>query len=168
MACAHEVLLDVFVPYLCQISASAPAWFYEVQAFDSPASNPGQLVSCTCSMPCQLPRSTSLHLQRVVVIDNLGKYVDLPQIYCDALSSYPDPGVVLRLNFLPAVVFRLVLNYSMLVECLFFDHFAGLSVVESLLELHQASQFLVNLYHDEMVQGLYLNLLFFGFGIWCG
>ena len=89
------------------------------------------------------------------MIDNLGKYVDLPQMYCDALSNYPDPGVVLHLNFLPAVVFRLVLNYGVLIECLFFDHFAGLSVVESLLELHQASQFLGNLYRDEMVQGLY-------------
>ena len=74
---------------------------------------------------------------------------------CDALSSYPDPGVVLHPNFLPAVVFRLVLNYVVLVECLFFNHCAGLSVVESLLELHQASQFIGNLYHDEMVQGLY-------------
>ena len=43
----------------------------------------------------------------------------------------------------------------MLVECLFFDHFAGFSVVESLLELHQASQFHGNLYRGEMVQGLY-------------
>ena len=89
------------------------------------------------------------------MIDNLSEYIDLPQIYYDMLSNYPDRGVVLRLNFLPAVVFLLVLNYGMSVECLFFDHFAGLSVVESLLELHQASQFLGNLYCDAKVQGLY-------------
>ena len=79
------------------------------------------------------------------MIDNLSEYVDLPQMYCDALSSYLDPGIVLHPNFLPAVVFRLVLNYVMSVECLFFDHFAGLSVVESLLELHLASLLLWNL-----------------------
>ena len=39
------------------------------------------------------------------MINNLGKYVDLPQMYCDALGRYLDPGIVLRLNFLPAVVF---------------------------------------------------------------
>ena len=66
------------------------------------------------------------------MINNLGKYVDLPQMYCDALSRCLDPGIVLHLNFLPAVVFQLVLNYVMLVECLFFGHFAGLSVVESI------------------------------------
>ena len=89
------------------------------------------------------------------MIGNLNKYVDLPQMYCDVLSRYLDPGIVLRPNFLPAVVFRLVLNYIVSVECLFFDHFAGLSVMESLLELHLASLFLANLYLDEMVQGLY-------------
>ena len=89
------------------------------------------------------------------MIDNLGEYLDLPQMYCNALSRYLDPGIVLHLNFLPVVVFRLVLNYIVLVGCLFFDHFAGLSVVESLLELHLASLFLRNLYLDKMVQGLY-------------
>ena len=39
------------------------------------------------------------------MIDNLSKYVDLPQMYCDVLSRYLDPGIVLHLNFLPAVVF---------------------------------------------------------------
>ena len=39
------------------------------------------------------------------MIDNLGEYIDLPQMYCDALSRCLDPGIVLRLNFLPAVVF---------------------------------------------------------------
>ena len=39
------------------------------------------------------------------MIDNLGEYVDLPRMYCDALSRYLDPGIVLRPNFLPAVVF---------------------------------------------------------------
>ena len=88
------------------------------------------------------------------MIDNLGEYIDLPQMYCDVLSGCLDPGIFLHLNFLPAVVFQLVLNYIMSVECLFFDHFAGLSVVESLLELHLASLFLGNLYLDEMVRGL--------------
>ena len=89
------------------------------------------------------------------MIHNLSEYIDLPQMYCDALSRYLDPGIVLRPKFLPAVVSRLVLNYVVSVECLFFDHFAGLSVMESLLELHLASLFLGNLYLDEMVQGLY-------------
>ena len=39
------------------------------------------------------------------MIDNLGEYVDLPQMYCDALSRYLDPGIILHPNFLPAVVF---------------------------------------------------------------
>ena len=39
------------------------------------------------------------------MIGNLGKYVDLPQMYCDALSRYLNPGIVPLLNFLPAVVF---------------------------------------------------------------
>ena len=39
------------------------------------------------------------------MIDNLSEYVDLPQMYCDALSRYLDPGIVLCPNFLPAVVF---------------------------------------------------------------
>ena len=39
------------------------------------------------------------------MIDNLGEYVDLPRMYCDALSMYLDPGIVLHPNFLPAVVF---------------------------------------------------------------
>ena len=89
------------------------------------------------------------------MIGNLSKYVDLPQMYCDALSRYLNPGIVPLLNFLPAVVFQLVLNYIMSAECLFFDHFAGLTVMESLLELHLASLFLANLCIDEMVQGLY-------------
>ena len=66
------------------------------------------------------------------MIGNLSDYIDLPQMYCDALSRSLDHGIVLLLNFLPAVVFRLVLNYIVLVECLIFDHLAGLSVMESL------------------------------------
>ena len=80
-------------------------------------------------------------------------------MYCDALSRSLDQGNVFLPNFLPAVVFRLVLNYVVSVECLFFDHLAGLSVTESLLELHLASLFLVRLYIDEMVQGLYAQFL---------
>ena len=89
------------------------------------------------------------------MIGNLSEYIDLPQMYCDALSKSLDQGIVLLPNFLPAVVFQLVLNYIMLVECLIFEHLAGLSVTESLLQLHLASLFLANLYLDEMVQGLY-------------
>ena len=69
------------------------------------AGNPEQPVSCTCSMPCQLPHSISLRLRQVVMIDNLGEYIDLPRMYCDVLSRYLDPGIVLHPNFLPAVVF---------------------------------------------------------------
>ena len=126
-----------------------------VQALDLLAGNPERPVSCMCSMLCQLPRSTSHHLKQVVMIGNLCEYVDLPQMYCNALSRSLDWGIVLHPNFLPAVVFRLVLNYIMSVECLIFDHLAGLSVMESLLEWHLASLFLANLYIDEMVQGLY-------------
>ena len=89
------------------------------------------------------------------MISNLDEYVDLPQMYCDVLSRYLNPGIVPLLNFLPAVVFQLVLNYIMFIECLFFDHFAGLSVPESLLELRLSSLFLANLCIDEMVHGLY-------------
>ena len=89
------------------------------------------------------------------MIGNLSKYIDQPQMYCDALSRSLDQGIVLLPNFLPAVVFRLVLNYVMSIECLFFDHLAGLSVMESLLELHLASLFLTRQYIGEMVQGLY-------------
>ena len=39
------------------------------------------------------------------MIDNLGEYVDWPQMYCDALSMSLDQGTVLLLNFLPAVGF---------------------------------------------------------------
>ena len=39
------------------------------------------------------------------MIGNLGEYVDLPQMNCDALSRYLDPGIVLLLSFLPAMVF---------------------------------------------------------------
>ena len=117
-----------------------------VQVLDLLAGSPEQPVSHTCSMLCQLPCSTSHHLKRVVMISNLGEYIDLPQMYCDVLSRYLDPGSVLLLNFLPAVVFRLVLNYVMSVGC---------PVTESLLELHLTSLFLVRLYLDEMVQGLY-------------
>ena len=76
-----------------------------VQVLDLPAGNPEQSVSHTCSMLCQLPCSTSLHLKQVVVIGNLSKYIDLPQMYCDVLSRYLDPGIVLLPIFLPAVVF---------------------------------------------------------------
>ena len=38
------------------------------------------------------------------MIGNLGGYVDLPQMYCDALSRYLNPGIVPLPNFLPAVV----------------------------------------------------------------
>ena len=76
-------------------------------------------------------------------------------MYFDVLSRYLNPGIVPLPNFLPAMVFWLVLNYVMSIECLFFDHFASLIVTESLLELHLASLFLVNLCIDEMVQGLY-------------
>ena len=48
----------------------------------------------------------------------------------------------------------------MSVEWLFLDHFAGLTVMESLLELHLASLLLGYLYLDEMVQGLYTQLPF--------
>ena len=89
------------------------------------------------------------------MIGNLGECVDLLQMYCDALSRYLNPGIVPLLNFLPAVVFQLILNYIVLVECLFFAHFAGLTVMESLLEWHLASLFLGHLYIDEVVQGLY-------------
>ena len=65
------------------------------------------------------------------MISNLGKCIDLPQMYCDALSRYLNPGIVPLPNFLPAVVFQLVPNYVVSVECLFFDHFAGLTVMES-------------------------------------
>ena len=89
------------------------------------------------------------------MIGNLSKYVDLPQMYCDALSRYLNPGIFPLPNFFPAVVFQLVLNYVVSIECLFVDHFAGLTVMESLLELHLPNLFLGNLYIDEIVQGLY-------------
>ena len=76
MAYAHEVLICVFVLYLFQISASTLVWFYMVQVLDLPASNLEQPVSRMSSMLCQLPRSTSHHLKRVVMIGNLGEYVD--------------------------------------------------------------------------------------------
>ena len=69
-------------------------------------------------------------------------------MYCDVLSRNLDQGIVLLLNFLPNVVFRLVLNYIRSVECLFFGHLVGLSVTESLPELHLASPFLVGLCVD--------------------
>ena len=100
-----EVLLYVLVPYLCQRSASALVWFSEVQALDLPACSPEQPVSRTYRMLCQLPHSISLRLKRVVLIGNLCEYIDLPQMYCDALSRYLNPGIVPLLNFLPAVVF---------------------------------------------------------------
>ena len=80
-------------------------WFSVVQAPDLPAGNPEQPVSHTCSMLCQLPHSISHHLMQVVMISNFGKHVDLPQMYCNALSRYLNPGIVPLLNFLPAVVF---------------------------------------------------------------
>ena len=157
----------MIVPYLCQISASVLGWFGEVQALDLPACSPEQPVSHTCRMLCQLPHSISLHLKQVVLISNLGKCVDLPQMYCDALSRYLNPGIAPLLNFLPAVVFRLVLNYIMSVECLFFDWFAGLAVMESLLEWHLANLFLANVGFDEMVQDYMLNHLFCSFESGC-
>ena len=38
------------------------------------------------------------------MMGNLSEYVDLPQMYCNALSRYLNPGIVPLLNFLPAVV----------------------------------------------------------------
>ena len=73
------------------------------------------------------------------MISNLGECVDLPRMYCDALSRYLNPGIVPHPNFLPTVVFQLVLNYVVSIEWLFFDHFAGQTVTESLPELHLAS-----------------------------
>ena len=77
MACAHAVLFCVFVLYLSQISASILVWFYVVLVLDLLA----VVLSSQCpvhiySMLCQLPHSTSCCLKRVVVIDNLGEYVD--------------------------------------------------------------------------------------------
>ena len=82
------------------------------------------------------------------------------------LSTCLDQGIVLLPNILLAVVFRLVLNYTVSVECLIFDHLAGLSFTESLLELHLASLFLANLYIDEMVQWLYTQSLILLFWEW--
>ena len=89
------------------------------------------------------------------MIGNLSECVDLPQMYCDVISRYLNPGIVPCPNFLPAVVFRLVLNYVMSIEWLLFDHFAGWTVLESLLELHLASLLLGYLYLGKMVQVLY-------------
>ena len=104
-AYVHEVLLYMLVSYLCQISASILGWFGEVQVPDLPACSPEQPVSRMCRMLCQLPHSISLHLKQVVLIGNLSKCVDLPQMYCDVLSRYLNPGIVPLPNFLPAVVF---------------------------------------------------------------
>ena len=76
MACTHEVLLCVFVLYLSQISASILVWFYMVLVLDLLASSLEQPLSHTYSIFCQLPRSTSCHLMLVVVINNLGEYID--------------------------------------------------------------------------------------------
>ena len=100
------------------------------------------------------------------MIGNLGEYIDLPQMYCDVLSRYLNPGIVPLPNFLPAVVFQLVLNYVMPIVCLFYDHFAGLSVMKSLLELHLTSLFFANLCMDEMVQELYTQSPFLQFWEW--
>ena len=89
------------------------------------------------------------------MIGNLSECIDFPQMYCDALSRYLNPGIVPLLNFLPAVVFQLVLNYVVSIECLFFDWFAGLAVTESLPEWHLANLFLASVGYDDMVQGLY-------------
>ena len=75
-------------------------------------------------------------------------------MYCVVISRYLNPGIVPHLNFLLAVVFLLVLNYIMSIEWLCFDHFAGRTVTEYLLELHLASLLLGYLYCGEMVQGL--------------
>ena len=80
------------------------------------------------------------------MIGNLGEYIDWPQMYCDALSRSLDQGTVLLLNFLPAVGFQLVLNYVGSGVCLFFDHLAGLSVKESLQELHLVSLYPARLF----------------------
>ena len=67
-------------------------------------------------------------------------------MYCDVLSRSLDQGTVLLLNFLPAVGFSLVLNYIKSDVCLFFYHLSGLSVKQSLQELHLASLYLARLF----------------------
>ena len=127
--------------------------YNRVPAPDLLACSPERLVSHTCRMLCQLPRSISLHLKQVVLIGNLSECIDLPRMYCDAISRYLDPGIVPCPNFLPAVVFQLVLNYVVSIEWLHFDHFAGRTLMESLLELHLASLLLGYLYLGGIIGG---------------
>ena len=137
----------MLVPYLCQISASVLGSFGEVQALDLPACSPEQLVSRKCRMLFQLPHSISLCLKEVALISNLCEYVDLPQMYCDALSRHLNPGC-------SSSEFSSSCGISTGSKL---HHFAGLTVMESLLELHLASLFLANLGFDDMVQGLYVQ-----------
>ena len=95
----------MLVPYPYQISASVLGWFGGDQAPDLLACSPELPVSHSYGMLYQLPGNISRRLKQVVLIGNLCRCVDLPQMYCDGLSMSLNPGIVPLPNFLPAVVF---------------------------------------------------------------
>ena len=103
-------------PYPYQISASVLGWLGRDREPDLPAFSPELPVSRRFGMLCQLPDSIFNCLMQVVLISNLCGCIDLPQMYCGGLGMSLNPGIVPLLNFLPAVVFRLVPDYVMSVE----------------------------------------------------